>query len=236
MGGDIQNTPNIANAARIYGAPSHVWIFTDLSLMPGHRLSLQTANSKAQHSVLYIGSLPGRSLITTLPEGQEGWWHWKTGGTDKIVLRGLVNTHAFAIHGHPIFVSTTPYPLIHFLYPESVVVKQARSSPRVQVKLPADVTRVDTTVHEAMLQDVSVSGAMILSKVPLGEVGDILTARIPIILETHTQLISVFASIAWSSGDEKAGYLCGILFSEIPPETDLLLRAFVYFQLSMQPG
>ncbi len=233
MGGDIQYAPNTPSTARIFGAPSSVWVFADLNLMPGHPVHLQPANAKSHLPVLYIGTLPSKSLITTLPRGQEDLW---IKPTDMFILRGLVNTHAFAIHCHPIFVSTTPYPHIHFLYPESVVVRQARNSPRIQVMLPVDVTRVDTTVYEAMLLDISLTGAMVVSAVSLGEVGELLTARIPIILETHTQLISVFASIAWSSGDEKAGYRCGVLFFEVPAETDLLLRAFVYHQLTLQPG
>ncbi len=131
--------------------------------MPGFHISLQPANTKAQHQVQFIGALPGKSLITTLPGGLEDRW---IKPTDMFVLRGLVNTHAFAINCHPISFHAAPYPHIHFLYPESVLVRQARCCPRVQVKLPVEVTQTDATILVAMLSDISVSGARVLSNLP----------------------------------------------------------------------
>ena len=143
--------------------PSQVWVFANLNLMPGFHISLQPANTKAQHQVQFIGALPGKSLITTLPGGLEDRW---IKPTDMFVLRGLVNTHAFAINCHPISFHAAPYPHIHFLYPESVLVRQARCCPRVQVKLPVEVTQTDATILVAMLSDISVSGARVLSNLP----------------------------------------------------------------------
>ena len=219
----------MTSTAGINTALSHVWAFSDMKLMPGLNINMQPTNAKTQHRVQFIGALPGKSLITTLPRGLEDLW---VKPTDIFVLRGLASTHAFAINCHPITVSTTPYPHIHFAYPETALVRQARSGPRVQVTLPIEVTRGDASA-QAMLSDISVSGAAITSGLPLGAIGDPIITRIPIILETHSQQISVSAAIAWLSGDEVSGYRYGIKFFDVCADTDLLLRAFVYLQLSI---
>ena len=220
----------MTNAQNINSAATQSWAFSDIKIPPGLYINLQPTNSKTNHRVQYIGALPGRSLITTLPGELEGLW---LKPTDIFILRGLVNTHAFAINCRPISISTTPYLHIHFSYPETVLVRQARCCPRVHLSLPIDITLKDASVQMAMLLDIGVSGAGISSRVSLGATGDNIITRIPIILETHSQQIAVSASIAWSSGDETAGYRYGIKFLDVPADVDLLLRAFVYLQLSI---
>lgn len=219
----------MSNARNINSAATQSWAFSDIKIPPGLHINLQPTNSKTNHRVQYIGALPGKSLITTLPGELDGLW---LKPTDIFILRGLVNTHAFAINCRPISISTTPYLHIHFSYPGTVQVRQARCCPRVLLTLPVEVTRSDASVQMAMLSDISIAGAGISSRVSLGATGDIINTQIPIILETHSQQIIVSAVIAWSSGDELSGYRYGIKFLDVPADVDLLLRAFVYLQLS----
>jgi len=116
----------MASTTSINSTLSQVWAFSDMNLMPGLNISLQPTNVNTHHRVQFIGALPGKSVITTLPRGMENLW---VKPTDMFVLRGLANTHAFAINCHPISICTTPNLHIHFAYPETVQVRQARCSP-----------------------------------------------------------------------------------------------------------
>jgi hypothetical protein len=151
--------------------PSHStvsWDFADLHLAPGHSFDLQHPRLQKHYRVQYIGALEGRSLLTTRPKGISDEWF---ASTDTFVLRGLSNTHAFAIKCRPLMLSATPYPHIHFEYPKHVMAKQARSHQRVQVKLPMEIKLKEDSLHLAMLTDVSLTGAGVSSQEPLGDRG-----------------------------------------------------------------
>jgi len=215
------------------------WDFGDLRLMSGQPMNLSNAQSKQQYKVQFIGALHGHSLITTLPKELADLW---LKPSDLFVLRGLANTHAFAISCHPISVSDKPYPHIHFAYPEMALVRKARNASRVALKLPLELMRgeatnaTNATTELGMLVDISTTGAGITSAASLGNPGDVVQAGIPIILEPHTQRIVIPASIAWSVPDAKFGYRHGLSFSTLPPGEDLLLRAIIGHHLSLHGG
>ena len=214
--------------------PSHStvsWDFSDLRLAPGHSFDLQHPKLKKHFRVQYIGALEGRSLLTTRPQAMSDEW---LGSTDTFVLRGLSNTHVFAIKCRPLTLSATPYPHIHFEYPKLVMAKQARSHQRVKVILPMEIKLEEDSLHLGMLTDISLTGAGVTSQEPLGDKGGSVKVVIPIILEKHTQQISLEAVIAWCSADDKGGYRYGLTFLNIADDDDLLLLAFIGHLASAQ--
>jgi len=196
-------------------------------------MNLFNSQNKLKYRVQFIGAFCGHSFITTLPKELADMW---VKPSDQFVLRGLANTHAYAISCHPISISDKPYHHIHFAYPESVLVRMARNAPRVPISLPLEVMRENRAADLCMLVDISITGLCITSAVSLGAAGEKIEVGIPIILDAHTQQIVVSALIVWTKPDVKSGYRHGLTFTELPHANDLLLRAFISHHLSIQNG
>jgi hypothetical protein len=209
------------------------WELADLRLMSGQQMNLFNSQSKLQHRVQFIGALRGHSLITTLPKELSDLW---VKPSDQYVLRGLANTHAYAISCHPISVNDKPYPHIHFAYPELALVRKARNASRITLKMPLEIMRGNKAADMGMLTDISITGAGITSAVSLGAPGEEIEVGIPIILDAHTQQIVVAALIVWTKPDAKSGFRHGLTFPALPHSEDLLLRAFIGHHLSIQCG
>lgn len=203
---------------------TETWDFADLRLKPGEFLSMQIAGHPAQHKIQFIGALPKKSLVTTIPKDIEDLMHKPQ---VHVVMRGLANTHAYAFNCQPLVISYKPYAHMHFSYPELAMVKQARRYPRVAVKLPVEVANKEGAIQLSMLVDISAGGAGIHLDTPLWQTGDEIKVGVPIILEKQVKLIWIPAHIVRLSGETQSGYHYGVEFKEISNDDALLLHAFV---------
>jgi hypothetical protein len=99
---------------------------------------------------------------------------------------------------------------------------------RVAIALPVSVSRSDNTSVQTMLDDLSISGAMIDSSMALGRIGDQVKAEIMVKLPENAVKVCVPATIRnIHHKDDGEGFKTGLQFKNISQNDLLVLNYFI---------
>src|SRR5690606_14304505 len=217
--------------------------FEELKLAYGYPFQLQTSSHAGQFerfSCRFIGCLPGRSLLLSVPKQAGKLVRFRNG--QKIVVRLMIH------NGIGIFacivesLTLDPYPILHLTYPESVTFKGIRSATRVAVYERVDTCNVSAESKPCtagIISDISISGARIDLSSEIADIGDILEIKAEVqVRELKRELVlygtvrSRVDSTDGQSEDMLVGY--GLEFVQQTEEQRLLLYAYVFNQITIQ--
>lgn len=218
--------------------------FEDLKLNSGYPLQIQTAAVAGQserYSCRLIGSLPGRSILLSVPKMAGRLVRLKVG--QKIIVRLMID-NGIGVFASQVEVQTQePYPILHIHYPETVTFKGIRGATRVGVEQPVLVTNVtDPELKSAKgaIVDISVTGARVELTSPIGKIGDTIELVGSVMIQEVAREMRIKAIIrsqvdtledADSSGFNTS---YGLEFTEVEEENRLIMYAFVYSQMAIQ--
>lgn len=210
----------------------------DLAMRPGETLQLQFMDdeTRGQFYVKVVGYVTERSLLVTAPE--------KTGRSllvregRAVVVRAFSGQHASGFTCTVLKSCTQPYEYLHLSYPRKIEQVKIRKSSRVRTALAVSVHPVGsepgTQGVPAVIRDISVSGAQMLSANAAGMSGDqvLIRARLPL-ATLGDQPIELPALIRNSleEGDVKSSlwrFRCGVEFQPLDTQTTLVLRAYLF--------
>lgn len=123
-----------------------------------------------------------------------------------------------------------PYPVLHLTYPRSVQFKQIRQKPRLSLELIAVAHEESRGLAASVrIADLSVGGASLMSKTPLGQIGQSFKLKFKLEIESIEVLMEVKSQIRKVDppkvGEENSHY--GISFYDVPDEMEIALSAFV---------
>lgn len=205
--------------------------FDQLHLQVGQVLRLTPQDpdlSGAHYAVRFIGALPGKGLITTLPlVGNKCLW-MPTGST--YVLRVLSGTHVYAFSSQVIRARANPYPHVHFQFPPSVQARKVRNALRVSMNLEIQVNGNDGKVVPATLVDLGMNGARIETTIPLA-MEDPLLLVLPIQMDEAQSQLALRARVRNQEGLDTPGNgqsrQVGLAFEQMAKEEALLLHYFI---------
>lgn len=216
--------------------------FEELKLAFGYPLQLQTSSVAGQFerfSCRFIGCLPGRSLLLSVPKQAGKLVRFRIG--QKIIVRLMIDNGigVFAC----IVESTTldPYPILHLTYPESVTFKGIRSATRVAVCLTVDVSNISVEAKplaKGIISDISISGARIELDNAIAQIGDVLEIKARVeIREIKRELVlhgAVRSQVDMDNQFEGMAISHGLEFVQDNEEQRLLLYAYVFNQMAIQ--
>lgn len=204
--------------------------FEQIPLRIGELMRLtpqEPATPAEHHTVQYIGALPGKGLITSLPVFDDKGL-WMPPGT-TYVIRVLSGTHVYAFTTQVIRARATPYPHVHFQYPMEVQARKVRRSLRVGMNLTVELIDADGKTLPTTLLDLSMHGARLESRVSLE--GDQVQLLLPIQLEEAQNQIALKARIRNQKAMEKVGVgevvRLGVEFEHLEKPDALLLHYFI---------
>lgn len=204
--------------------------FEQLPLRAGEqmRLTSQDPGTPIGHyAVQFIGTLPGKGLITTLPMVDEKGL-WMPPGTSYIV-RVLSGTRVFAFTTQVIRARATPYPHVHFQYPVEVQARKVRQSLRVGMKLAIEIVDEAGTSLPSTLLDLSLHGARLETSAPLA--GEQVQLNLPVQLEEAQDQLSLRARVRNQQGGDQPveGQVMrlGVEFEQLEKREALLLHYFI---------
>lgn len=206
-------------------------------LQVGDILQLQVPGEELRLTVRVIGYHPGNSLIVTAPRAQDKLLLVREG--QVYIVRMLVGRWVYGFNVTVLRSCTYPYPYLHLSYPSEVQSLQVRTSSRIRTKLivavrPAEGGPEAQEPVVATLSDISLAGAQVTSRTPLGEVGGELTIAVRVSIGTAEHAISLPATIcnkALRSADKDGeGNVYGVSFHDIADGESLVLHAYVYQQ------
>ena len=210
----------------------------DVRLKIGETVQLQSTAERdpQRHYVKLIGYAKGRSFIVSTPM-QEGAYLLIRDGQGYVV-RMFAGKNIYAFPASVIRAANTPYPHLHLTFPEVVVTRTIRKAERIDVRLIAAVDTGSSRGIPATVENLSLSGAGLNSKVQLGTAGSELKLGFKLELDGFARVLSLTAVIRISqpSVTAEGQWLTGLEFRDIDPQDHLLLSGFIYRTLVENAG
>lgn len=215
--------------------------FEELQLAVDQRLQIEGSyHQKTIHGRL-LGYLRGASLIVKLPLIPSGGVDLKEG--ESVVVRGFSGRIAFVFNSEIENIRYTPYPYCHMRFPAVIRGADVRKEIRTPCNLPAKVVnpRLGNDVSmEATVSDISATGALLKSTMPLGEVGDSLALNFrfwipPNNYEVNLQTGAVIQACTLGIEESAAEWQQGIRFEGLRATEFILLQNLIYHLLQTNP-
>ncbi len=149
--------------------------FEKMGLRVGDPLHLEGLDHSGRYQVKLIGYLPGQGVMVTMPVAEGKQVLLKK--DRPFTVRSIARTSVFAFSSHITMVSMQPFPHLCLEYPKELLAVQVRNASRLKVELPTIVSSefdagTGDWPKEAMITDISKSGAAIKSIEHLGVKGD----------------------------------------------------------------
>lgn len=206
--------------------------FEDVRLDIGDALQLQSQGDGGQsrYYVRLIGYLKGRSIIVSTPTADGKVLLMREG--QAFVVRMFSGKSVFAFGATIAKVANVPFPHLHLSYPSEVRGLVVRSGARARVNLICAVTGADGRSHAASLVDLSVGGAMLTAKGPIGGKDDGLSIKFRVVVndvEEYLTVPAILRSVHAAAADSEISQVNhGVQFGELPHSDKVVLSAFVY--------
>jgi c-di-GMP-binding flagellar brake protein YcgR len=209
---------------------------TDLSSMKlgiGDVLQLQDfAPEKRRHYVKLIGYLSKKSILVSHPMHEEKLIFIKKG--ESYLVRGFSGTKTYEFTTDVINVCLAPYPYLHLSYPSQVSAINMRCAMRIKLILVCSVrSTVEHGTTSGTINDMSISGARIHSKLAFGKVGDSVEVSFRLPVDGDDQLLVVPAiirnlNVERVSDKGEAMVATGLEFQQSESNERNTLQYFIY--------
>ncbi len=162
--------------------------------------------------------------------------------SDIITVRAFTRQSAFAFNCSVARVSRLPYDHLHLSFPHEVRGTIIRKATRVRTDLTVTAAGSEGEPQQAQMQNLSATGALLLSENTLGNKGD--TVKLTFSLDIHgcASEVELTARILHLDLDSQPAanggtqFLHGIEFVDTPPTMLMLIKGYVYQQIIEQPG
>jgi c-di-GMP-binding flagellar brake protein YcgR len=180
-----------------------------------------------------IGWIPGISILVTTPKQEDRVILVRN--KQKVTVRFVNDTSACAFESEVRNVCTHPVPYLHLAYPQEIEIDEVRKARRIQVSIEAILTNPAGPPGErykGVINDLSQSGARIISEPKLGKPGDAIALRSTLEIPPLKRMLrteGIIRSRTLNINDVDT-YIYGIEFTKVAEEDLLLLIAFVTTQ------
>ena len=214
--------------------------FASIKFGIGDNFQMQTIaeQGKEVYYVKLIGYAEKRSLLVTTPTVDGTVLLMREG--QSFVLRGFSGKSVYAFNASILRVCNVPYPYLHLSYPTSVKGMEVRKAQRIKVNIIGSAWNTksgdNATKLPCVVVDMSVTGAMIDARYPLGEVGDLLSLAIRLNVggaDLYVTLPTLIRAVRTDDpGSSAAGMVHhGIEFQDMELQERLALQNFIYQNL-----
>lgn len=194
------------------------------------------ASSRQYHYVKLIGYLNKKSVLVTHPMQDDKLLFVKKG--ESFLVRGFSGTKTYEFTADVINVCLAPYPYLHLSFPPKISTINMRSALRAKIRLACSVKPMHSEeATPGTIEDMSVSGARIHSKMEFGRVGDEVEVSFRLPIDGEEQLFMIPAiirnegSIADNIGEERI-ILSGLEFHQPDGYERTLVHNFIYKHLA----
>ena len=204
-----------------------------LQIPIGTPIQIQQENqdSAPRYSVKLLGYYPGKGIIVTNTEFN-GKTVLLTDDT-PVVARVVEGSAAQAFRVKVVQTSMKPYPHLHLSYPDDIEISRVRDSRRIQTKqasLVRNSKKDDDAYHEAMIVDLSASGAKIATRVPIGILEDMVELKMEMDVADQDETMKVLAvikNVDFKKKGKLALHYYGLMFKGINRYQELVIHGHV---------
>ncbi|MFJ7567668.1 flagellar brake protein [Herminiimonas sp. NPDC097707] len=209
--------------------------FDAMNLQAGTKLQFVTYRSlaKAQYISTLIGWDVGEYMLVRLPRENGTALNFFDG--EKVSVRVFSGTAICTFDTSVVKVIHHPLYCLCLTFPVSMQMKRLRREMRIKVALEATVVSAATPVesHQVALDNLSATGALISTTVPIGEVDEVVTVSftLPSYDGEEAALIKMKAKIrnmVEELNADQRSYMVGTEFVEMDTTDQLMVRNYVY--------
>ena len=216
----------------------------DLFLDVGDVLQLQFLpdESNTRHYVKVIGFLPEQSLIITTPHVNGKVMLVRE--SQPIAVRLLAGNNVVAFTVSVLRSCARPYPYLHLSYPSDLQTIMVRKAQRIGYKTTALVrdcgpaaSGKSTEEIDVDVEDMSTTGALLISDNKLGNVKGLLSVKLKLIIAEDDEqlvLIAIIRNVRQrkKEASDHLEYLHGVEFQFADRQESIMLHAFIYEQIA----
>ncbi len=211
--------------------------FLSMTANIGDALQLQGLGVTGQrYFAKLVGYLNKRSITVTQPKSGNALVAVSVG--EQFFVRGFAGAKTYEYTATVLAVFAQPYAHIHLSFPDQVSTLQMRGAIRIKTKLPCFiVAAVNGLKMPAAINDLSTSGASIMSNVKLGQRGEAIqiNVNLPIEGEELAYVISaIIRNVGESNADHSVTY--GVEFVSTSNRVRIALQTYVYSILIAKQG
>ncbi|MBI5889211.1 MAG: flagellar brake protein [Nitrosomonadales bacterium] len=192
--------------------------------------------AKQRYYVKLIGYLNKKSVLVSHPV-QDGKLLFVKKG-ESFLVRGFSGTKTYEFTADVLNVCLAPYPYLHLSFPPQISTINMRSALRAKIRLVCSIQpNKGEAAIAATIEDMSISGARIHSRLEFGRLGDEieLSFRLPVegeeLLFIVPAIIRNVGSVSEGVGEETL-VLTGLEFHQPDGYERTLLQNFIYKQLA----
>jgi c-di-GMP-binding flagellar brake protein YcgR len=212
----------------------------EAKLQIGDALQLQSLNEQnpVRYAVSLIGFAKGKSVMVSVPEIDGKLLIIRDGQT--FVVRAFSGRNVYAFTAMVIKSTSAPFPHLHLSYPADVRGLAVRKGARAKVKIIFSASREDDPRFSAAgtIENMSISGALAVSKTPIGKKGDRVTIKFKALvagIESFLALPCIVRAVNVDQDQASSGENhYGVEFVDAQPQDMIVLSAFVYQKLLEQ--
>lgn len=219
--------------------------FRDMCLEIGDRLQIECPASVAADRVFVrvIGYVEPLSLLVTAPMHRGKRLNLVE--HDTVVIRAFSRQSAFAFRASVLRVCKLPFEYLHLSFPQAVQGAVIRKSSRVRTQMAVDLSNISEgglERHTASIENISSTGALIVSDKALGSKGEMLRlnfqARVHDVdmpLELESEIMSELPQDEIGATSPERKYRCGVEFRNLRPSDLMVIKGLVYQQIIENP-
>lgn len=215
--------------------------FDDMNLQVGVRLQVmpKQSNSPTVQYTSLIGFVANDYLLLQIPQ-QDGAPVELAAGTE-VALRVFSGVSVFTFDARVEAVIKAPRQFLLLSFPDNIQKVGLRKAVRVKANIPVRIINPTTreVLKEAMLSDISLSGALVSTSNPLGSTGDTIHIEFSILVQSQNEEVAITTSASIRSVQQAVGtapdggsfytvYTYGINFLDIDAAHQTILQNYVY--------
>jgi hypothetical protein len=196
------------------------------------QIQQEGVDNAPRFNVRLLGYYPGKGLIVTNTE-----FNGKTvllTDDSKIVARAVQGNIATAFRVSVVQTSLTPYPHLHLTYPEedAIEVSIVRDARRIDTKQPSLVrnAKEGSQYIEALIVDLSASGARIATRVPIGILDETVELKMEVEVGDESEplvVTAVIKNVDFKKKGKLALHYYGLMFKGVNRFQRIVLHAYV---------
>ena len=211
--------------------------FLSMAANIGDALQLQGLGAEGQrYFAKLVGYLNKRSMTVTQPKSGDVPVNVSVG--DQFFVRGFAGAKTYEYTATVLAVASQPYPHMHLSFPDQVSTLQMRGAIRIKTQLPCFiVAAVSGLKMPAAINDLSTSGASIISNVKLGQRGEAIQINVNLPIDGEEQAYAISAiirNVGEANPDNSVTY--GVEFVSTTNRTRIALQTYVYSILIAKQG
>ncbi len=202
------------------------------------QLQQNATDNKDRYTVKLLGYLVGKGLIVSHLDNQGRTIILKD--NTQLIARIVMGQKAIGFRTRIIETNMVPYPHMHLAYPENLEITEVRNASRTSTREPSLVKNLadeNDAFIEAIVQDLSTTGAKILTRKPMAVIGDGVQLKMMLNVnrvDHHIDLTAEVKKVSYIEGNSKTTkkplFSYGVMFKDANDLQRLVIHGYVLEQ------